>query len=137
MATETSVRNGAVVAELYRLVGAHEPAEVKSYVNDHFAEDAQLTLPKELPYGGTLRTKRVLASVFGASAASDANVGPANLVVLELVADGGTVIAELGFDWAGGSNAGQPSRAIEKWIFNADGLVQTIDAYYLDPADAR
>jgi len=129
--------NAAVVAELYQMISGHQADGVRSHIREHFADDARLTLPAALPYGGTLDGKQVLASVFAASASPGAAVGPVNLVLLSLVADGRFVVAEVQFDWAGGSNAGRQSRAIEKWTFTPDGLVEAVDAYYLDPGAAR
>lgn len=136
MSDEYRATAAEVVGELYRLLGAHDAAGVKALVNERFAEDATLTLPPALPYGGTISGRRALAGAFAASAAPAPVMGPKELTVAGVYGDDNVVVAEVHFQWASGTNAGEHSRALEKWMFT-DGQVVAVDAFYLDPTAAR
>jgi ketosteroid isomerase-like protein len=123
-----------VVREFYRAVAASDADAVRALVRDRFAEDATLTWPEALPYGGTVAGRDRLAKVLGGAAASTAKVGAQDLRLLELADGGDRVAAEVAFDYypPGGADA-VASRAVEFWEF-ADGLVTAVRAYYWDTA---
>jgi len=123
-----------VVREFYRAVAASDADAVRALVRGHFAEDATLSWPDALPYGGVVAGRDRLAKVLGGAAAATAKVGAQDLRLLELADGGDRVAAEVAFDYhpPGGGDV-IASRAVEFWEF-ADGLVRAVRAYYWDTA---
>lgn len=121
-----------VVTEFYRAVREQDAAAVSSLVERHFHEQATVTWPESLPYGGTLRGRARLRKAL-AAAASGHGIGPSDLTLATLAAGPVEVAVELKFQWRSAIDA-EPvaSGAVEWWSFDDDGSVLEIRAYYAD-----
>jgi ketosteroid isomerase-like protein len=134
-----SASPGSPTAELvrtfYGAVASRDGAAVAALVEQHFAEDATLHLPRSLPYGGTVEGRRRLERVFRGAAETTEPLGPTGLEVLDLVEGGDRCAVQLRFDWhaPGGGGVVTGTGAVELWTL-AGGRVQDITAYYWDTA---
>jgi SnoaL-like domain len=121
------------VRGFYLAVGSRDASAVSALVERQFHEEASITWPASLPYGGTVRGRSRLRKVLvsGASVAA----GPMDLELVALATGGLEVAAEVRFLWreAPGSAAVE-SGAVEWWRFDEEGLVRSIRAYYADTA---
>jgi len=127
---------GAVVRAFYEAVGKGDADAVRSLVRERFAEDATLTWPESLPYGGTVAGRSRLERVLGGAAAATAPaVGVQNLRLVDVIDGGDRVAAQLEFDWIAPNGAGAVSGtgAVEVWTFTGE-QVSSIRAYYWDTA---
>lgn len=123
-----------VVERFYAAVSAGDGETIGTVVDESFADDAAITWPSSLPYGGRVEGATRLRKMFVAMTASETKIGPDRLTVDSLTASGDTVAAQLSFDWyPPGKTEPVPSGALELWTFDA-GSVQTIRAYYWDTA---
>lgn len=123
-----------VVTEFYRAVRDGDPEAIAALVEQHFHEDAAVTWPASLPYGGTLRGRERLRKALAAAASSD-GPGPSNLTVVALAAGPVEVAARLTFQWRATADATPiASGAIEWWSFDDNGSVLEMRAYYADTA---
>jgi hypothetical protein len=123
-----------IVTAFYRAVRDDDGVAVSALVERHFHEEAAVTWPESLPYGGTLRGRARLRKAL-AAAASGQGIGPSDLTVVAL-ADGPVEVAvELRFQWRAAPDA-MPveSGAVEWWSFDDDGAVLEIRAFYADTA---
>ncbi len=145
------VRNGeseraSVVRNFYEALSTGDADAVRALVRERFADDATLTWPDSLPYGGTVagkaRLERVLGRaagsaerVLGTAAGSAELVGVQKLRLVDLIDGGDRVAAQLEFDWYAPNGAGSlpGTGAIEVWTFTGD-FVHEIKAYYWDTA---
>lgn len=133
-------RNGeseraSVVRNFYEAVSTGDADAVRALVRERFADDATLTWPDPLPYGGTVAGKARLERVLGRAAGSVELVGVQKLRLVDLIDGGDRVAAELEFDWYAPNGAGSlpGTGAIEVWTFTGD-FVHEIKAYYWDTA---
>ena len=124
----------AVVRAFYEAVGKGDADAVRSLVRERFAEDAKLTWPESLPYGGTVAGRSRLERVLGAAADGTA-VGARNLRLVDVIDGGDRIAAQLEFDWIAPNGAGAVSGtgAVEVWTFTGE-QVSAIMAYYWDTA---
>ncbi|MEV6985388.1 nuclear transport factor 2 family protein [Sphaerisporangium sp. NPDC051017] len=123
-----------VVHRFYAAVAAKDAEAIGRLIDELFAEDAVLTLPPSLPYGGQVSGARRLRRMFTGSASSTVKVGPVDLRITSVTVGDDRVAVELAFDWyAPGSDDPLATGAVEIWTF-ADGRVAAIDAYYRDTA---
>lgn len=124
----------AVVRAFYESVRTGDADAVRSVVRERFAENATLTWPDSLPYGGTVTGRSKLERVLGAAAAT-AGVGVENLRLVDVIDGGDRIAAHLEFDWVAPNGAGTVSGtgAVEVWTFT-DEQVSAIRAYYWDTA---
>lgn len=123
-----------IVREFYRAVSDNDAPAISGLVDRHFHEQAAVTWPGSLPYGGTLRGRARLRQALAAAAGGGA-VGPSDLAVVGLVAGAVEVAVELEFDWRAAADAeAVRSGAMEWWSFDDEGLVLGIRAYYADTA---
>lgn len=130
----TNTEPQTIVSTFYASLAAKDGPAVNALIVENFAEDATVHLPESLPYGGTISGRSTLANALGGMASSPTPVGPANLVVSELLSTESSVAAHVQFDWfAPGSESGVPSQAVELWTFR-NGKVQTMRAFYWDTA---
>jgi ketosteroid isomerase-like protein len=126
-----------VVRAFYGAVVRRDAEAIADLVATSFHEDAAITWPDSLPYGGRVEGARRLAKLFAGMAASAVPVGPDGLEITSVVDGGDQVVAQLAFQWrAPGSAEAIPSSALEIWTFEA-GLVVDIRAYYWDTAACR
>lgn len=133
MGTESP--NAALVRNFYTALAKKDAEILAELVTEHFAEDASLTWPDSLPYGGTVAGAKKLQRLFQGLAGAPAAIGPGNLAVAGIVDGGDSVAADLTFDWyVPGTSDFVPSGALELWRF-VDGKVSTIRAFYWDTAE--
>ena len=126
-----------IVRAFYDAVAAKDPHALSEIVTGSFREDASITWPDGLPYGGRVEGASRLARLFAGMASSPVPVGPEGLEVISIVDGGDQVAAQLEFRWrAPGSDQSIPSGALELWTFD-QGLVSEIRAYYWDTAACR
>lgn len=126
-----------IVRAFYDAVIRRDADAITDLVTTSFREDAAITWPDGLPYGGRVEGARRLGKLFAGMATSVVPVGPDGLEVESIVDGGDQVVAQLGFQWrAPGSTDSIPSSALELWTFQ-DGLVAEIRAYYWDTAACR
>jgi len=126
-----------VVRAFYDAVATGDSSALSEIVATSFREDASITWPEGLPYGGRVEGSRRLARLFAGMASSPVPVGPAGLEVVSIVDGGAQVAAQLEFRWhAPGSAESIASGALELWTFD-QGLVSEIRAYYWDTAACR
>src|SRR5690348_5517216 len=110
-----SMSPAEVVRKFYAAVAAADGTALRTLVEEAFAEDAAISWPEGLPYGGRVVGSAVLQKIFAGMASSAVPAGPANLEVVSVVDGGDMVAAELTFDWhAPGSQASIPSGALER-----------------------
>jgi len=123
-----------VVRAFYDAVVRRDGQEIADLVTRSFREDAVVTWPDGLPYGGRVEGSRRLVKLFAGMATSPVPIGPEQLEVVSVIDGGDQIAAQLAFDWrAPGSSDAIPSGALELWTFK-DGLVAEICAYYWDTA---
>jgi len=126
-----------LVRAFYDAVAAKDAGALSEIVTGSFREDASITWPDGLPYGGRVEGASRLARLFAGMASSRVPVGPEGLEVISIVDGGAQVVAHLEFQWhAPGSTESIPSGALELWTFDR-GLVSEIRAYYWDTAACR
>ena len=126
-----------IVRDFYDAVVRRDAQDLVALVERSFRDDAAITWPDGLPYGGRVEGARRLGKLFAGMATSAAPVGPENLEVEAVIDGGDKVAAQLRFDWrAPGSADSIPSGALEVWTFEC-GLVSEIRAYYWDTAACR
>lgn len=129
--------NADVVRAFYDAVASGDAATLASLIPERFAPDVTFVWPESLPYGGSVSGAEVLAKTFKAMLASPVPIGPKDLVVVNVVDGGETVVAEVTFGWqAPGSDQAIESGALERWSFDGP-LVTECRAYYWDTAACR
>jgi ketosteroid isomerase-like protein len=127
--------NAETVRGFYRAARDRDADAVRALVRQRFAEDATLTWPDSLPYGGTVTGRTRLERVLSAAAGCAEPAGPKGLTLVDLVDGGDRIAALLRFDWHAPRGAGvlADTSAVELWTFEK-GLVCSIWAYYWDTA---
>jgi ketosteroid isomerase-like protein len=126
-----------IVRAFYAAVVRRDAQAIADLVESSFREDAAITWPDGLPYGGRVEGARRLTRLFAGMATSVVPIGPDRLEVEAIIDGGDQVVARLGFQYrAPGSADSIPSSALELWTFK-DGLVAEIRAYYWDTAACR
>ena len=125
----------SLVRNFYEAVSTGDADVVRALVRECFADDATLTWPDSLPYGGTVAGKARLERALGWAAGSVELVGVQKLRLVDLIDGGDRVAAQLEFDWYAPNGTGSlpATGAIEVWTFTGD-LVHEIKAYYWDTA---
>lgn len=136
MSSEPSlaVAHASIVERFYAAVAGRDADALSALVDDHFVADASIEWPASLPYGGRVEGAAVLRKIFTGMAAAEKPVGPTDLRVGGVTADGASVVAELVFTFVpptGGPSV--DSGALERWSFDGE-KVRTIRAYYWDTA---
>ncbi|MEJ8279441.1 nuclear transport factor 2 family protein [Pseudonocardia spirodelae] len=122
-----------VVESFYRGLAAGDGDEIGALIDRSFHSEVVLSLPPSLPYGGEIVGAHRLRRMFVGAATAPEPVGPAAVRLVSLVGDGQVVVAELAFDWyppSGGAPVA--SGACEVWLFDVDGRVTAVRAYYRD-----
>jgi len=121
-----------VVGAFYAAVRERDARAVEELVEGHFHEQASVTWPGSLPYGGTVAGRSQLQKVL-AGAARGGGVGPCDLELVALAVSETEVVAELKFGWrAQPADVPIETGAVEWWSFDDQGAVVSMRAYYAD-----